>query len=296
MPAPLRLFALFAFAAFPAGAQQVPGRDLLAFPLGSLADAPALTGEGFALWNPALAEVRKGSRARGIVGAVDTPEDIGASVVGGMIAARLPRGITGAVSAVRGQVAGITRTADSPAALGGDLPYTSALYSIAASRRQQHVAIGVAVRYRSGTMDAQRGRGLRADAGVHADSVLGLPIRAAATTFLWQPANASDEQSVFAGAVDGDIFALGTTTARIGYAITLLPQRSNEHYGFAALNVGVWDGATGLVRGERAGEVEWSMRLGIAVRHSRYRVGLAREGMRDGIGAIYQFTLSAEMP
>lgn len=296
MPASRRILPFALLLAGQAAAQQVPGRDLLAFPLGWLADAPSLSREGFALWNPALAELPARTRLRGSLGAVETPEDVGVSVIGAMVVARLPRGIAGAVSAVRGQVAGIARTTDSPAAPGGDMPYGSALYSLAVSRRQQRVAAGVALRYRSGTRDTETARGVRADAGVHADSLLGLPIRAAATTFLWQPANASDDQSAFAGAIDWDVFALGTTTARIGYAATLLSRRSTEHYGFTALTVGAWEGATGLVRAERSGEVEWSMRLGVAVRHAGYRVGIAREGMRDGIGAIYQFTLSAEMP
>ena len=296
MPRPVWPLLLAACVGLPASAQQVPGRDLLAFPLGSLADAPVLSREGFALWNPSLAELAGTSRARGAVGAVETPEEVGASVLGVALAARLPQGFTAAFSAVRGQVNGIARTTDSPAAIGGDLAYSTALYTVAASRRQQHVSVGVALRYRRGTMGDESGRGVRADAGVHADSVFALPIRAAATTFLWRPANASDEQSAFSGGLDGDIFALGTTTARIGYALTLLPQGSNEHYGFTSLVAGPWEGATGLVRRRRLGEVEWSMRLGVAVHHSRYRVGVAREGMRDGIGGIYQFTLSTELP
>lgn len=285
-----------ACAARPASAQQVPGRDLLAFPLGSLADAPVLAREGFAMWNPSLAELAGDARVRGALGAVETPEDVGASVLGVALAARLPRGITASFSAIRGQVDGIARTTDSPATVGGDLAYASALYTIAASRRQQRLSVGVAIRYRTGTMGDEHGRRIGADAGVHADSLLGLPVRAGATTFLWQPANASDEQSAFAAGLDGDIFALGNTTARLGYSLTVMPKGSNEHYGFGAIVAGPWEGATGLARRRLMGEVEWSMRLGVAVRHSRYRVGVAREGMRDGIGGIYQFTLSTELP
>lgn len=276
--------------------QQVPGRDLLDFPLGTLADAPVLAREGFAIWNPALVEVSGSARVRGALGAVDTPQDVGASLIGVRLAARLPRGITAALSAVRGEVDGIARTIDSPASIGGDLAYGSAMYSVGASRRHRAVSVGVALRYRTGTIGGESGRGARADAGVHADSLFGLPIRAAAATFLWQPANASADQSAFAGGIDGDVFTLGNTTARLGYALTLWPQGANEHYGLTSIAAGSWEGTAGLARRSRMGEVEWSMRLGVAVRHSRYRVGLAREGMRDGLGGIYQFILSTELP
>ena len=64
----------------PSDAQQIPGRDLLQYPLGTLAEAPALateTGDGFQ--NPAAIRLPPGALIRGTVVALRTPTDASAS-------------------------------------------------------------------------------------------------------------------------------------------------------------------------------------------------------------------------
>ena len=50
--------------AAPAGAQRVPGRDLLDYPIGALAEPPVMASADVALWNPANIIPPSGNRGR----------------------------------------------------------------------------------------------------------------------------------------------------------------------------------------------------------------------------------------
>lgn len=286
----------FAGLAGPAGAQRVPGRDLLDFPLGTLADPPAMaTSSGIGVSNPATFWVPRGHLAKLSLIAVQTPAEIGVTVAGVGAAASLPLNLTASLSVVRGAVDGIVRTTlDPETAPGGDIPYVTTLYSAGLARQHQRVIVGLALRVRTGTVDDQRRSALGADAGLVADTILGLPVRAALSTFLWRPANGGDEESSYAGAMDGRIAGRDSSLElRGGYGLTLVERRTVEHYLFTGGRAGPWDGRVGLLRHESSGEAEWTMRLGIGVRYGRYHVGVARDGVRDAIGGIYQFTLTS---
>ena len=279
----------------PLGAQRVPGRDLLDFPLGTLAEAPALaTSSGIGIANPATFWVPRGHLAKMSLVAVQTPAEIGVTVAGVGAAVALPLNLTASMSAVRGAVDGIARTTVDPeTAAGGDIPYATTLYSAGLARQHQRVIVGLALRFRTGTVDDHRRSALGVDAGVIADTILSLPLRAALSTFLWRPANGGDEETAYAGALDGRIAGRDSTLeVRGGYGLTLVERRTVEHYLFTGGSSGPWDGRVGLLRHDSSGESEWTMRLGIGVRYGRYHVGVARDGFRDAIGGIYQFTLT----
>ena len=279
--------------AAPASAQRVPGRDLLDFPLGALAEPPVMASADVALWNPANISPSPGNRGRVGFATVDTPTDLGISVVGMSLAAAFPRDLAAAVSAVRGSVAGIARTTTDPTTAPGDVPYNTTMFSAGFSRRTDNVKVGIALRYRTGTVDTEQRGAFGADGGILADSLFGLPIRGAASTFLWRPANGADEETAYSGALDGRIYQLDSTlAARAGYALTLVEQRTVEHYVFAGATTRRWEVRAGLARHQSAGENEWSFRVGTGLQYGRYHIGVAREGARDGLGGIYQFTLT----
>jgi len=292
----LAISALFLVAApVAAMAQRVPGRDLLDFPLGTLADAPVLsTTTGLGLANPAAIWIPEGHRGRISLSAVQTPAEIGVSVQALAIAVALPQQVAASLSVVQGSVNDIPRTEFDPQSLPGDIPYSTSLFSIGVARRQESVMAGVMLRYRLGSLDDQHRGAFGLDAGVLADSLLGLPIRAGASTFLWRPANGSDEETAYSGAIDARVMrGPGSREGRLGYSLTLVERRTAEHYAFAALNEGRWEATAGLLRHDSSGEGDWTMRIGIGLRHRRYHIGVARDGARDGIGGIYQFTLTS---
>ena len=292
MRRPALLIAALAVAA-PAGAQRVPGRDLLDYPIGALAEPPVMAGADVALWNPANIIPAPGNRGRVGFATVQTPTDLGISVVGVSLAAALPRNLAAAVSAVRGSVTGIARTTYDPTTVPGDIPYNTTMLSAGFARRTENVSAGLALRYRTGTVDTERRGAFGVDGGILADSLLGLPIRGAASTFLWRPANGADEETAYSGALDAQLYRLDSTlVARGGYALTLVEQRTVEHYVFAGASGKRWEVRTGLARHQAAGESEWSFRVGTGLQYGRYHIGVAREGARDGLGGVYQFTLT----
>ena len=286
------LVAVLAFAP-PVGAQRVPGRDLLDFPIGALAEPPVIAAADVALWNPANIIPATGNRGRIGFAAVQTPTDLGVSVVGFSLAAALPRDLGASVSAVRGSVTGIARTVADPMTVPGDIAYSTTMLSAGFARRTENVTAGIALRYRTGTVDMETRGAVGVDGGLLADSILGLPVRGALSTFLWRPANGADEETAYSGALETQFFHLDSTlVARAGYALTLVEQRTSEQYLFAGASSKHLEVRGGVARYQSAGEREWSLRVGTGFHYGRYHIGVAREGARDGLGGIYQFTLT----
>ena len=277
----------------PAGAQRVPGRALLDYPLGALADAPLFASADVALWNPAAIIPPGGNRGRIGFASVETPSELGISVVGLSVGAAFPHDLGGALSIVRGSVSGIARTIDSPMTAPGEVPFNTTMLSAGFARRSENVTAGVALRYRTGTVDTERRGAVGVDGGLLTDSLFGLPIRGAASTFLWRPANGADEETAYAGAIDGEIYRVDSTLqARAGYSLTVVERRTIEHYLFGGASTRRWEARAGIARHSSFGESEWSLRVGTGLQYGRYHIGVAREGARDGLGGIYQFTLT----
>ena len=275
-----------------ASAQRVPGRDLLDLPLGTLADPPTLAGSDVMLWNPAGIMVPAPHLGRVGFAAVQTPSELGASAVGIVLVGALPREMAAGLSVVRGAVTGLARTDATPETALGDIPYNTTMGSLAIARRDQHVTVGLAVRFRQGTVDVERRGAFGVDGGVTADSLFGIPLRGGVSTFLWRPANGDDEETAYSGALDGAIFHLDSLLeVRTGYSLLMVERRTTEHYAFVGASTRRWEGRVGLARHESSGEAEWFIRIGTGLQYGRYHIGVAREGARDGLGGIYQFTL-----
>ncbi|NUQ21569.1 MAG: hypothetical protein HOQ09_11485 [Gemmatimonadaceae bacterium] len=291
-PAAIAALVLALAASAPAGAQRVPGRDLLDLPLGTLADPPTLASSDVALWNPAGIMVPAPHLGRVGFAAVQTPPDLGASVVGIVLVGALPREMAAALSVVQGSVTSLARTGDTPESSLGDIPYSTTMASLGFAHRNQRVTAGLAVRFRQGTVDVERRGAVGIDGGLLGDSLFGLPVRGALSTFLWRPANGGDEETAYSGAIDGAVFHLDSLIeVRTGYSIILVERRTSEHYAFVGASTRRWEGRVGLARHESSGEAEWFVRIGTGLQYGRYHIGVAREGTRDELGGIYQFTL-----
>jgi hypothetical protein len=278
-------------------AQEVPGRDLLLFPIGSLAEPQALaTTAGTSFWNPASGVLDDSSRARGTVAALSTPADQGVSLQLLDVAARLPAGVTASLSAVHGTVDGLIRTTDSPLD-GSEVPYGTWVLSAGVSRRQDRVTVGLAARHRTGRVDGLRRGSLGLDAGVIAVGLLGIDARLAASSFLWRPASSSEERTTYSLAADARAWGADEHhQVRAGYAYGLTESVAREHYLFAS---GRWDAIearAGVAEARTFGTETHRLRLGVGLHRARYLVGIAREDGGAGLDAIYQFTLSATLP
>ncbi|HET7456218.1 MAG TPA: hypothetical protein VFJ74_01100 [Gemmatimonadaceae bacterium] len=280
-------------------AQRVPGRDLFEFPIGAMAEPPALAQQsGVAFWNPAAAAVPPGQRVRLGIAALATPADqsVSAQLVG--VAVQLPNFVTAALSVARAGVGDLVRTESDPQSLG-TLNYSSSIYSaIVARRSPAHVVSGLAVRYRTGELDGLRRGAVGLDGGVLVDSLLGRrDVRLAASSFLWRPANQADERATMSLAADARLGGDGAQReTRAGYGFSLTEGGAREHYGVGTARYGPWVGRVGLARATTFSESNWRLRLGVGVYYARYVVGVAREsGGEAGLPAIYQFSLSSSI-
>src|SRR5262249_32363037 len=122
-----------------AAAQKVPARDLFEFPIGLLADAPALsTRMPASLWNPASRVVHSTQRAAIGLAGLTTPQDQGVQL--GMIGGeyRIRPGLSAALSFAQASVNDILHTETDPQSIGGEIPYGTSLVSAGVAMTNRH--------------------------------------------------------------------------------------------------------------------------------------------------------------
>jgi len=276
-------------------AQRVPGRDLLDYPIGTLAEAPALaldSGDGFQ--NPAAIRLAEGTRLRGTAIALNTGTDRGVSSQLLGVAVNLPSRFTVGLSAVHAAISGIAQTADDPQPIGRDIAYNTFVASLTGAREStHHVTTGVALRYRTGEVDGVSRSTFGLDGGVVADRLLGFDARLGVSSFLWGPGSGEGQDASFSGAVDTRIIGADSTRqARVGYSYTAGEGASGGHYVFATGRLSRWIARVGVARTSAYGTADTSLRLALILRYARYTVGLSREESAGGFDPTYQFVLS----
>ena len=276
-------------------AQRVPGRDLLDYPIGTLAEAPALaldSGDGFQ--NPAAIRLSDGRTIRGTAIALNTGTDRGVNAQLISVAAKLPSRFTVGLSAVHAAINGIAQTIDDPQPIGGDIPYSTFVASLTGARESpRHVTTGVALRYRTGEVDGVARSTFGLDGGVLVDRLLGFDARLGVSSFLWGPGAGEGQDASFSGAVDSRVIGADSTRqARLGYSYAAGEGAAGGHYVFATGRLSRWIARVGVARTSVFGTADTSLRLALVLRYARYTVGLSREESAGGFDPTYQFVLS----
>ena len=275
-----------------AAAQRVVGRDLLEFPLGILAEAPALSDHMTAgLWNPASAMLRPTTRASIGFAGLTTPQDVGVRLE--MIAAsyRLKPNVTGSLSVAEASVADILRTDTDPQSLGSEVPYGTTVVSAGLATVYKSATLGLSTRYRWGNADAEHAGAFAVDAGAIVDRIVGTPVRVAVSTFLLSPSGTADA-SYFAAA-DLPVFKRDSTVMiRAGFSATKTESRGAERYAFGTATYRQIDLSGGMSAVHEFGNSSKRWRLGLGVRHAGYTVAIGREDGGAGFGGSYQFLLT----
>lgn len=274
-----------------AAAQQVPGRDLLEFPVGLLAEAGPLSALMPAgLWNPAAAALPVGTRGAFGFAALTSPQDLGVGL--DLIAGsyRVRQNLTASLSITTASVSDVLRTDSDPTSIGPEIEYSTTLFSTGLAMSSGGVSYGVAARLRRGTADRERGTELALDGGMVWDRVAGTPLRIAASTFLF--GIAPDREATYAVAADVPIFRRDSTFfARVGQSIGRTEGRGREEYTFATGRVAQLELSGGLSRSFAFGNTSHRWRLGCGLRHAAYTLAFGREQGAAGLGASYQFLL-----
>ena len=281
-----------------AGAQPVPGRDLLDFPLGAMAEAPALAGQtAGGLYNPAAPLLGAPSaRGRASVALLNAPGDRGLS--GELVALdwRVRRRTALSLTAARAGIGGIDRTSTGPQTDLGSVVYDTFVLSVGGAHRPlRHLAVGGALRYRTGRSDTTTASLWGTDVGVVVDGLLGRrDVRAGVSSFLWGPGRRSEERPALLAGADGRVWgATRSREVRVGGSFLTSRRGERESYGFAAGRLRTVEGRVGVARAARFDSpVQTRLRLGFGLEYARFQVGIAREESDPGFGPIYQFTLS----
>jgi hypothetical protein len=286
--------AVLASAVAPVAAQQVPGRDLLEFPIGVLAEsAPLSSRMAGGLWNPATSALS--ANVRGEIGfaGLTTPKDQGVSLQ--MLAGeyRFAPRVTGSLSYAQASVSDILRTDTDPQSLGSEIRYSTSLLSAGLATTLTHdVTLGAAARYRWAAIDTAHTGVLSVDAGAVVDHLAGTPLRIALSTFLFSPSR-SRETATYEAAADAPVYRRDSTvTVRAGVSMNHTEGRGHEDYVFSTASYHEFDASAGIVESRAYGSSDQRLRLGLGVRYAGYTIAFGREDGAGGFPASYQFLLT----
>ena len=295
MRRPAVLLTFFLLATRAASGQLVPGRDLLAFPIGLNAEAPALGSlAGLGLWNPASVLVPEGYRLRLAVGAMSAPVDVAVTAQYAMAATRWRDGITVGMSIVSASVQDLLRTDSDPESIGDEIPYSTTVVSALAARVVGPMTIGTSLRLRSGRLDNEQRSAVSLDAGLITRGLGSRDVRLGVSTFLASPFSHGNERASLLAAVDARLAGVDSLrTARLGVSTTVSDGLSREEYAYVSGRFARLEGRVGAARTEAYGRANWRARLGVAFHHRGYAIAVAREESAGNLSATYQFSLSS---
>lgn len=274
---------------------EIPGRELLRFPVGLIAEPAALPGLfGGGFWNPASTLLPEGASWRLSVGAMSTPSDVSVSANTGAITGRW-KGSSLTLSFVRAAVGGLLPTDSDPLTIGNDIQYSTLVTSVGIARGTRHnVAWGLAARYRTGQIDLDHRGGASLDGGIVADHVTRRDLRIGLSTLLSSPWSRGREHASFIAGADVRVAQVDSDrVVRAGIATITTQGGETEQFLYASGRYGPWELRGGPVRTTAYDEVNLRSRMAIAVHYAGYAVGVAREGSPNGLGPSYQFILSS---
>jgi hypothetical protein len=282
-----------------ARAQGAPARDLWDFPIGTLADPPALAGPaGGALYNPAspLIGGRAGRAVFGITAlSASADQGVEGQLAHGTWYSRASQAIT--ISLGRSAVSGIVRTGTDPQGLG-TIPYESWVSSLSVARSvSRHLVVGAAARYRTGRADELTGRSIAADVGAVAQHLTPADLRLAVASFLWRPGREIEDRSGGSAALDARVLGRSELRGvRLGYSTQWARRGASEDFFFARARYNVLEFVGGTTSTQRFGESNRRARFGLTFHFSRYSAGVAREDGVSRLAPTYQFSLTSVLP
>ncbi|HVX40548.1 MAG TPA: hypothetical protein VHB25_13335 [Gemmatimonadaceae bacterium] len=276
-----------------AAAQQVPGRDLLQFPIGLLAEPAPLSNQmGGGFWNPATAALGSDTTARLGFAGLNTPQDQGVRLELAAGAYRVRSSTTVSLSVVQASVSDIVRTETDPESRGSEIPYGTTVLSAGVAQRKSFLQVGVAARYRWAIADNEHAGSFALDGGVVADRLGRVPIRVALSTFLFTP-NRGADAATYAAAAELPLVKRDSTFAlNAGYSASHTEGRGREGYGFASLRFAQLEANGGVAETHAYGGTDHRWRFGVGLHYAGYTVAIGREDGAAGFGASTQFFLT----
>ncbi|HEY3278895.1 MAG TPA: hypothetical protein VGJ83_00160 [Gemmatimonadales bacterium] len=278
----------------PARAQEAAGTALWRLVATTLPVPPALSlGAAGSFWNPA--QVEDSARAQLAIEGVETSAAIGASGV--LAALKVRAGKVGYVGLIYGRVGltDLTRTGDSPDAVGSSVPvYTSAV-GVTWSRAIGRTAVGATARYHVTRLDDIERSRSTFDVGASREVVPGLRLAAAThfvSSFRADPAQdiyAGVEYRLWQGPLWGDHGVL-----RGRYGLAFAHGFTADHQAGVGLEVGTAVALDVAVAREGGySDAGWRPAAGMRLAIGKYRVTIARDAGLNDLGSAYRVGVEA---
>jgi hypothetical protein len=208
----------------------------------------------------------------------------------GTLAYRAAPRITVGLQVAQASVGDLIRTDTDPQSIGDEIPYRSSILSAVGSATLGGANVGVAVRRRSGEIDATTGHATSVDVGGTIERPAGLPVRLGLSTFLRSLSGKGDRVTTL-GALEGLLPVKGADV-RAGLAYQDDRDAGSETFAYGSARSGIVELRGGLARQHAFGSSATRLRLGLGLRYARYLVGVSREEGTAGLGSTYQFMLT----
>jgi hypothetical protein len=250
-------------------------------------------GAAGSFWNPA--QVEDSARAQLAIEGVETSAAIGASGV--LAALKVRAGKVGYVGLIYGRVGltDLTRTGDSPDAVGSSVPvYTSAV-GVTWSRAIGRTAVGATARYHVTRLDDIERSRSTFDVGASREVVPGLRLAAAThfvSSFRADPAQdiyAGVEYRLWQGPLWGDHGVL-----RGRYGLAFAHGFTADHQAGVGLEVGTAVALDVAVAREGGySDAGWRPAAGMRLAIGKYRVTIARDAGLNDLGSAYRVGVEA---
>jgi hypothetical protein len=168
--------------------------------------------------------------------------------------------------------------------------------SAGAATIRGNTSLGLAARYRWGSLDTDHSGAFSLDGGAIVDRVAGTPVRVALSTFLLSP-SPSKEDATYLVAADVPVYRRDSTVVvRGGYSRTQTESRGHEDYVFGTSTYRQVDLSAGLAQATIFGHTNRRMRLGFGLHYAGYTVAIGRDDGAAGFPASYQFLFTRVFP
>jgi hypothetical protein len=281
----------------PASAQVSAAADLWRIATATIAAPPALEQSATAsFWNPATT-----SHGRWIAGVqlVQTPDALGVSSILGAVRYAPNRSVQVNLLLARTDIADLTRTSTSPSAELGTIPIYEQLAGLGASLTLGAMQLGLLLRGHDARFDADRERGLTADAGIRFAWEPRLII-AAATHFFPIDLTRRDYTDYYAAlqysVVTGSVWGAASEVA-LRYGATYREGAAGgleQGFGLGWSMNRRSSVDLQWVREVAYGAAAWRPSFGVRLGIGRYTIAAARASGMNNVGATYRVGLDLE--
>lgn len=282
----------------PASGQVPAAADLWRVSTATIAAPPALEqGAAASFWNPAAGTE---GRLTAAVQLVQTPDVLGISSALGAVSYRVNQALQVNLLVGRTDIGGLSRTTTSPSSELGSIPIYEQLAGLGASLKLGAIRLGLLLRGHDARFDADRERGLTADAGILL--ALGRDVNLAAASYFFPVDLTGRDYTDYYAALQYAVWhatlwdAASEIALRYGASYREGEAGGLEHgFGLSWSVNRRFVAEVYLVRETAYGTAALRPSFGVRLRVGRYTIAAARASGLNDVGATYRVGLDLEL-